>query len=68
MNKQSMQETIQTINQIQVVECIEHDDGTATVTFEITEETKEVLIQYALKTLLEKLALENKSYNAIDNQ
>lgn len=67
MNKQSMHETIHTSNQIRVIECIEHDDGTATVTFEIPEETKEVLIQYALKTLLEKLALENKSYNAIDN-
>ena len=64
----SIQETMQSDYQIKVVDSIDHDDGTATITFEISESLKEVLIQYALKHMLEYVAAQLKDRDTIDKQ
>lgn len=38
--------------QIEVISLIENEDGSAEVSFDMDEEAKEFLIQYALKSLL----------------
>lgn len=49
---------------IDLVRVTEHDDGTATLTFDISEDMKDALVQYALKDIFTKIA--NKEI--LDNQ
>jgi hypothetical protein len=37
---------------MKVVETIEHEDGSATITFDLTEEEREFLLQYGLTELI----------------
>lgn len=64
----SIQETMQSEHSIKVVGSVDHDDGTSTITFKISESTKEVLIQYALRHMLENVATQLKDQHTIDNQ
>lgn len=41
---------------ITVVDTVDNQDGTVTMTFEIPEENKTLLIQYALRKILEEIA------------
>ena len=41
---------------ITVLDTVDNQDGTVTMTFEIPEEGKTLLIQYALRKILEEIA------------
>ena len=46
---------------LDIVEILDQDDGSCLVTFEMDEQTKEALIQYAIKLILTEAA--NKTIN-----
>lgn len=50
--------------EIKLIEFTEHDDGTATLIFDMSEDMKNALVQYALKDILTKIV--NKKL--LDNQ
>ena len=37
---------------MEVIDIVDNDDGTATLTFDMTEEEKSILIEYAVQNLL----------------
>ena len=53
---------------ITVLDTVDNQDGTVTMTFEISEQDKTFLIQYALRKILEELAAKEILSNAVDNQ
>ena len=49
---------------LELTNIAEHDDGSATLTFDISDDMKNALVQYALRDILTKIA--NKEI--LDNQ
>ena len=47
--------------ELSVKDIVEHEDGTATVTFDFNEETTKLLIQQAILDILTKMAEANKT-------
>jgi len=43
---------------MQVADMAEHEDGSATLTFDLSKEETSMLVEYALQQLLRKAALE----------
>lgn len=53
---------------ITVVDTVDNQDGTVTMTFEISEVSKTALLQFAIRRLLEDAAEEAIMQTVIDNQ
>lgn len=51
---------------LDVTQVVEHEDGSATITFDMDDSSKHLLIQYAITDILKKAAAQTKKEQNAD--